>query len=291
MISDLTSIIIINYNTAALTGRLLQSLKVFCANDKVEVIVIDNGSTEDDRRRFEEIYSGIKTLSNPANLGFARAANQGAALAAGEYLWFVNSDCELVAPILPMLKDTLKQNPGAAAVTPRTMDEQGRFHSVCRRFPTYGNLLFSRGSLLHDLPFLRKYASRYTLPDHESAQEVEAAAGTALLIKKADFLAVNGFDTRFFIYFEDTDLCLQLHRAGRRVFYQPAATIRHLNKGSAARAPVINLVRHHISALEYFLKWHPGKWLANGLLFIMLSVNLMAKVLLHYVRLIGHDRH
>jgi GT2 family glycosyltransferase len=286
----LTSIIIINYDTADLTLKLLDSIKQHCRPDTYEIILVDNGSREGTIDKIKAKYGGIICIENKRNLGFARAANQAVDRTRGEYLWFLNSDCLLKEPIIERLQETLELKRDIAAVSPRTVDENGKFHSVCRNFPTYRNIIFSRGSLLSGIPGFEKYESVYTLPDFEEMAKVDAIAGTAMFIRRDDFRVIGGFDERFFLYFEDTDLCYRLSREGRGCYYVPEVSLVHAYQGSSQGRQVSRLFHHHLSALEYFLKWHPDKWLGNLCLFFLLTVNLVFQIILTYAGLRRNNR-
>jgi N-acetylglucosaminyl-diphospho-decaprenol L-rhamnosyltransferase len=282
MNADLTSIIIINYNTRHLTHTLLQSLGRHCACDETEIILVDNGSADGSAGFFRETYPEIKLIENKSNLGYGKAVNRAAKAAGGKYLWLLNSDCRLDRPILGRLIKTLESKSDSAAVTPKTVSPEGRFHSICRNYPTYRNILFSRGSLLSRIPFFSTYAGEYTLPDYDHVTRVDALAGTAMLVRREDFLALNGFDERFFLYFEDTDLCYRFSRIGKCCYYDPEAVIFHEFQGSSSSHPIKRLLSHHLSALEYFLKWYPRRWFSNlGLLFL-LTLNLLLQIISIY---------
>ena len=105
---DLTSIIIINYNTKALTDELIKSIQVHCAVGDYQIVLVDNGSLDGSAKYFQSRYPEYIHISNRHNAGFAKAANQAAKASKGEYLWFVNSDCRLGSRIIPVLKDALK---------------------------------------------------------------------------------------------------------------------------------------------------------------------------------------
>lgn len=285
MPSQLTSIIIVNYNTRELTDRLLKSLYQYCGSNLFEIILVDNNSRDDSVWYLKAHYPDLKYIINRVNYGFGKAVNQGARMALGEYLWLLNSDCELIKPILPELIDVLNQSDDAAIVTPKTIDQNDQFHANCRKFPNYYNLLFSRGSLLSRLPFLNKQAAEYTLPDYDTVTRVDSVAGTAILIRRAEFENMGGFDERFFMYLEDTDLCLRLNKQKKYCYYVPQAVVRHKFQGSAEDSHTPRIVHHHRSMLEYFLKWKSANIPGNILLFIMLTLNMCIQIILSYVKL------
>jgi GT2 family glycosyltransferase len=283
MSADLTSIIIINYNTRNLTHKLLQSLDEHCASEAIEIILVDNGSVDGSAGFFRENYPGIKLIANNKNLGYGKAVNQAAKIAAGKYLWLVNTDCRLDRPILGRLIETLEDSSDPAAVTPKTVSPEGKFYSTCRKFPTYRNILFSRGSALSKMPFFSRYSEEYTLPDYDQVTRVDALAGTAMLLRREDFMKLEGFDERFFLYFEDTDLCYRFSQSGKHCYYDPEAVIVHELQGSSSSHPFKRLFHHHISALEYFLKWYPRRRLSNLGLIFLLTLNLLLQIILIYV--------
>ncbi len=290
MKAGLTSIIIINYNTPELTAKLLNSIHKYCDKDDFEIILIDNASTDSSVEKIRNEFPEIKLIENKRNLGFAKAANQGAASAEGEYLWFLNSDCELSEPVLNKLKSALKNNAYASAATPKTVDVNNRFHSVCRNFPNYSNILFSRGSLLSKIPGLENYAETYTLGDFDDVTRVDAMAATAMLIRRDDFDKVGGFDDRYFLYFEDTDLCLKLNRQGRKCYYVPGAVVKHELQASSS-SPARRILHHHVSAMEYFLKWYPRRAFANLGLFFILTMNFIFQIIIAYAGMSRNTRH
>jgi GT2 family glycosyltransferase len=286
----LTSIIIVNYQTPQLTLQLLDSIHKHCAHDDHEIILIDNGSGRDSLDRIRAQYDEITYLENDRNTGFAHAANQGAEKAQGEYLWFLNSDCRLEGPMIAKLRAALESIDDAAAVTPGTVDDKGHFHSVCRKFPTYRNIIFSRGSLLSKIPGFKRYGQVYTLPDFHEITKVDAIAGTAMFIRRDDFQSAGGFDERFFLYFEDTDLCYRLNKKERYCYYVPEVSLVHGYQQSSSGRKAWRLFHHHLSALEYFLKWHSSRWPENLGLFFLLTLNLIFEIILTYAGLLRNNR-
>jgi GT2 family glycosyltransferase len=291
MSAALTSIIIINYKTRDLTNKLLQSIHSYCDHGSIEIILIDNGSDDGSVEYLKKHNPEVEIIGNKTNLGFAKAANQGTRIAKGKYFWFLNSDCVLKSSILDILIESIEKVANGAIVTPRTVNNVGEFHAVCRRFPSYKNIIFSRGSLLYRIPFFHKYHETYTLPDYKQVTRVEAVAGTAMFVCAEDFLSVDGFDERFFLYFEDTDLCFRLNQIGKYCYYNPEAELVHANQGSSKTNPVKRITIHHKSTAEYFLKWFSGNYIGNILLITMLSVNLLFQLLINYASMRNNTKY
>jgi hypothetical protein len=137
-------------------------------------------------------------------------------------------------------------------------------------------LIFSRGSALSGLlssPDSRR--ERYTLPDFRETTEVPAVAATMTMVRRARFIEAGGFDKRFFMFMEDTDLSLRLHQLGHRNLFAPSAGGVH-NWGKGSRAGrVRRAYYHHVSLWKYFLKHFP-----NGFSVMLLPVLLLANFLL-----------
>ena len=265
MSAPTVSIIIVTHNSAASLGATLDSLSNGCRGRSHECIVVDNGS-RDGTTALLESKSGVHLLSLQHNSGFASACNRGAEKAEGEFILFLNPDVILDIGSIDSMVVFLKSRPGVGLVAPRLRNSDGSFQPSCRRFPTPFNILFSRGS------FLGRHLSQfaYTLPDCADASEVPAVAGAALLIKRTTFQEIGGFDERFFLYMEDTDLCLQLCQRGLKSWYIPAAGAVHGWGRGSSSGRLFRLWHHHLSTWRYFLKHIP-----NGFTLLLLPFLLI----------------
>lgn len=196
-------VVIVAFNSAAVIGRALSSLPA-----GVQVVVVDNAST--DGSADIAAATGAFCLRNRKNLGFGRASNQGAALCTREFVLFLNPDAMLTTGALHRMLATAVQNPEAAAVGPKLIDETGR---ATWRF----------ASILHPLPRQREAAPL----EPEGACCMPLLTGAALLCRSVAFRKVGGFDENIFLYHEDDDLSLRLTRAGYSLIYEPAARVVH----------------------------------------------------------------
>ena len=266
MATDKVSVIIVTCNSLPLLDGCLRALAEAVAAIDHELLVVDNNSTEDPssvvRRYFPEAM--VQVLDK--NVGFAAACNRGAREAGGMFLLFLNPDVVLdggaVGSLLAALKSCRK--PGAIAGRMRYAD--GVFQPTCRRLPTISNIIFSRGSVLSRL-FGRN--TLYTLPDYEETTPVPAVAATVMLIRRSVFMRFKGFDERFFMYMEDTDLCKRLARLGYvNLFVPTAGAVHDWGRGSDA-GRIRRSWLHHGSVWKYFLKHLP-----NGFSLIVLPLFL-----------------
>ena len=262
------SVIIVNYNTPELTAELIASIRRHTAGVGYDIIVVDNGSEPSRRFCADPAKPALKTIQSDTNLGFGKAVNLAARSSARRYLLFANSDCRLTSNALPVMVAYMQQNHACAACSPRLIQKDGRVHSSIRRFPDYGNIRHSRGSIL-------RTDSNYTLVADTSRSEVEAMSATFMMVRRDLFEQLGGFDERFFMYVEDTDLCKRFHDVGKQVIYLGDVSVVHHWGASTRLHPWRMKLEHHLSIRKYFLKHYANRRLANFLLTLQLAVNYL----------------
>lgn len=276
MINNRISIIIVTHNSSAVIGACLANLRGVLAEVDHQLVVVDNGSTDDSPAIVRRQWPEALVIENSKNSGFGIACNQGAERADGEFLLLVNPDVHLDPGAVESLRALFRIEPKAGAVAPRLRYPDGGFQPTCRRFPTIYNLLLSRGSVLTRI-FGGGHV--YTLPDYTETTEVDAVAGTVLMIRSAVFHRVRGFDPRFFMYMEDTDLCRRLVTRGYNNYFVPTAGAVH-DWGCGSDAGRLRRARlHHFSVWKYFLKHLPNGFSLLVLPFA-LAVNLVLTIII-----------
>ena len=248
--------------------------------ERPELIVVDNASDDGSPAMAREFFPDCRLVINDRNLGFAAACNRGAEEAAGVYLLFLNPDVEIDPQAVGFLLAAFEQHPEAGLISGRLRFPDGTFQATCRNFPTITNLVFSRGSL-----FSRLFCEgvdrqgRYTLPDYDSTTEVPSVAATLLMVRKDWFDRLGGFDTRFFMFMEDTDLSLRAAQTGSRNFVVPSAGGVHA-WGRGSKAGWFRRQRHHhLSVWRYFLKHYPNGF-SVVVLPVLLTINLLLSLLI-----------
>jgi spore maturation protein CgeB len=215
------SIVIPVFNRAELTQGCLEALAANTAGS-FEVIVVDNGSTDSTDellRRFEPV---IQVLRMGENLGFARACNAGAALAKGRYVVFLNNDTLPRPGWLAAMVVAAEVDPQVGVVGSRLLYPDGTIQHAGIGF----NADFEPVHLHQGVPGDAPEVTR----DHDC----EALTGACLLLPRAFFHELGGFDEGYRMYFEDVDLCLRARAAGRRVRYAAGSVLIHLERGSSA---------------------------------------------------------
>jgi len=259
----------------------LSSLKVAGRNVDHDVILVDNNSDDLSPSFARTLLPNMHILINRENLGFAAACNQGAAVADGEFLLFLNPDVQVDEDGIENLLAVFSAKDRIGWATARLRYPDGTFQPTCRRMPTVQNILFSRGSFLGNLigGGLSGRTLRYTLPDYPDTTIVDAVSGTMVMIRRSLFDWVGGFDDQFFMYMEDTDLSLRLTKEGYvNVFVPDAGGVHFWRKGSDA-GRVKRIWYQHCSMWKYFRKhFHASILLA--MLPLLLGLNFILAVLL-----------
>jgi hypothetical protein len=203
----------------------------------LEVIVVDNASPDGTAALVRERFPGVRLLALERNAGFGVAANAGARVATGDLLFFLNPDTEVSQGALPRIALALESHPDAAAFGFRQVDAEGQLQLSLGRTRGFATELARRNVQRRpDRGSPRLAAALDKLLS--SPLPVPWVSGATLLLRRADFERIGGFDERFFLYFEDIDLCLRLRARGGRIYYDPTVTLVHHRGRSAAGATI-----------------------------------------------------
>jgi hypothetical protein len=248
-----------------------------------ELIVVDNDSVDGSETVAENGQPHVSLVRLPTNTGFAVAANLGARTAAANVLLFINPDC-LVAPrfLEPLLQE-LAADPRHAAVAPCVINEDGSPQGNARGDPTMVTGLFGRSTLLSRLFPSSPWARRNVVMPHErqSASSVDWVSGACVLVRREAFNQVGGFDERYFLYWEDADLCRRLRNAGWSIRLRPDARVVHVGARSSRTVKPLAIRAFHRSAYLYYSthiapsRWSARRRLAAGLLFARCGLKLL----------------
>ena len=252
------SVCVVNYHSEEDLRNFLRSFADFRPDCLHEVVVVDNSASEqklEDLR--EEFGEWVTTVSPQKNLGFGAAQNRAVKKAKGEYVLLCNPDLEIQDESVERLMRFAEQQEDLGVVGPQLIHPDGESQESCRRFPTFTDLVIKRMGLRSLFPRLTK---RYLMQDKklDKPTEVDWLVGAALLMKRDRFLEVGGFDERFFLFFEDTDLCRRMKQAGYSVQLYPDAMLVHSKHRLSERGfwPFKWVFWIHLgSAMKYFWKW------------------------------------
>jgi GT2 family glycosyltransferase len=287
------SIIIVNWNVAALLRNCLNSL--LAAGQArpdltIELIVVDSASSDGSVAMVRTEFPQVRLIASAENLGYARGNNSGVAAASGRYLLILNPDTVVRSSALGLLVDYMAAHPQVGLLGPQLLWPDQTIQSSRRRFPTLGSL-FWESTLLGQWFPQNRYNRRYQVADRspDQAQAVDWLVGAALLIRRESWQQVGPFDETFFMYFEETDWCRRCAAAGWQRYYLPTAQIVHYEGKSSEQAPAARALRFQRSKIRYTRKYFGRSW--AGLLYLFLWLTYALQWLEESAKwLIGHRR-
>lgn len=254
------SIIIINYNTKELTKNCINSVFSNFNNNNFEIILVDNASQDGSVEMLKDNFNErIKIVANNENFGFGPANNQGAKLAKGEYLFLLNSDTIIKSNILNESEKFFSENKEAGIIAPKLFLGDGSEQPFAfGNFPKLFNVIIDK--FKSSTPYLNE------------PFEVEWLSGAALIIRKKLFKQLGGFDEKFFMYFEDIDLCKRVKEINYKVFVNPKISLTHL----CGKSPSIFTRRkkYYYDSQNYFYNKHYGNLIMNSMKLIRLPIRL-----------------
>ena len=234
------SIIVVSYNTQKLLKQCLKSLKLKakslklkmknekCQMLNLEVIVVDNNSTDGSKKMINDQWPMVKLIANNKNLGFAKASNQGIKIARGKYILLLNSDTIVKRRALLELVNFAEKEKRAGGAAPRLLNTDGSIQASCFRFPSL------RGAIKEFWLGNKGSFSKY-FPNTSKPTVVDAAVGATLLLPQKTIKKIGLLDERYFMYFEDFDYCLRMKKEGLKLYYLPEVSIIHLHGASSKK--------------------------------------------------------
>jgi GT2 family glycosyltransferase len=225
------SVCVANWNCRELLRNCLRSLTARRQGVRLEVIVVDNASSDGSADAVEREFPRVRLIRNDANAGFARACNQAAAVARGRYLFFLNNDTVVPRGALRRLCLFARDNPSAGLIGPRLRDGSGRIQKSARGLPTVAALLH-RTTLLRWTGLFRGAYRRYRgRDDGAQTRRVAVLMGAALLMPRRLYRKVGGWDESYAFGGEDVELCARVGRM-RDVIYHPETAITHFGRAA-----------------------------------------------------------
>ncbi|MBR6399944.1 MAG: glycosyltransferase family 2 protein [Firmicutes bacterium] len=246
------SIIIVNYNTKALTEQTIQAVFDTTHKTEYEIIVADNSS--DKTLAYASGDPRVKVIEDVENRGFGYACNVGAAMARGRYVLFLNSDTVMQEGTLDKCVAYMDENADIGCLGIRTLLRDGTLDHGCKRgFPTPMNSFCYVTHLDRLFPKSRLaggYRMSY-IDEHETA-DVDSVSGAFMLMPKALFDKSGGFDESIFMYGEDIDLCYRVKLMGYRVVYYAEGLMIHLKGQSGLNTKNTVVIRHFRDGIKRF---------------------------------------
>ena len=228
------SVIIVSYNTRDILRQCLNALFAHSTDVEMEVLVVDNDSRDGSPAMVCQEFPLVTLVANDVNLGFAAANNQAFALARGEFILLLNPDAFVKEGAIAKALEFLRQTPLCGICGGRIVDQDGRVRPSARRFPNALAKFFALSGLSSRFPdsplFNRRDFGGFA---HDRVREVDWVPGTFTLLRREMLDEIGFFDERFFMYYEETDLCLRAKKAGWQVFFIPDAEVEHIGGASS----------------------------------------------------------
>jgi N-acetylglucosaminyl-diphospho-decaprenol L-rhamnosyltransferase len=239
------SVVIVCWNGVELIGQCLHSIFKGTDDLEFEVIISDNGSTDNSVEFVRHAYPQVRVVENGANLGYAKGNNRGIRQCQGQYILLLNSDTVVHEGALKKLVAFADAHPEAGAFGCHVLNPDGSHQVSARRFPTLWR------DWLDALCVPRFSARKGHAPTWNS--------GCCLLFRADVLERLGGFDEQFFYSYEDVDLCWRVWNSGSSIVYTSEARITHLGSQSANRSPMRFELERHRSRYRYFYKHYgPG---------------------------------
>ncbi|MCA9749809.1 MAG: glycosyltransferase family 2 protein [Romboutsia sp.] len=215
-----------------------------------KVYIIDNSST----LKVESLFKNpsIEYVNVGKNIGYGAGHNLviNKFHINSSYHLILNPDVQFKPSIINKLIEELEQNPVVALIAPKVIYPNGSHQFTCRRYPSVIELISRRLGVLKRIVDKGEYREK----DLTEPFFPDFLHGCFLLFKTRDFMNVNGFDERFFLYMEDVDICRKSEKSGKKkLYYSKVEIVHYFNKGSSKKISLFLI--HIVSVFKYFYKW------------------------------------
>jgi len=272
------SIVIVNHNTCEVLKECLQSIRTGLEMKTFEIFVVDNDSDDDSVKMVRDNFPGVKIIANQTNRGYSKAINQAIKASSGKYILGLNADTIIKSGAIQTLLSFMENNPACGVAGPKLLYPDGDLQYSCRTFQTIRTTLFRRTILGRIFPRSTVLRDHLMLDwDHYSEREVDWLQGSVLMMRRSSIDQTGPMDERYFLYFEDVDLCYRMKNAGWKVCYVPQAEIIHYYKRGSYGNSLFNrdLFIHLTSMLRYHDKWSKILYILKKCIHILKSPTLI----------------
>ena len=257
------SIVVVNYNTCHLLAELFASIARATQGLSLQVIVVDNASTDRSVEHLQKSAYPIELVLNQKNVGFGRANNQALPLVRGRHVLLLNTDAFVSQDTLTKTVAWMDEHPACGVLGVKLIGRDGALQPSCRYRPTVVNIFLNKTGFGKWLPFVKAVDDMTWA--HDAVRECDWVPGCYYLIRREVLRTVGLFDPRFFMYYEEVDHCIRVQQAGWKVFFYPFTQVVHIGGESAKSVAEISKTGRQISALQMESEWlfvrkHHGLW-------------------------------
>jgi len=274
------SICIVNWNSIEYITKCLDSVEAYSESLQIEVIVVDNHSSDNSVEVLEQDYPEVQLIKNDENHGFGRASNQAIYKSRGKYILILNPDIRLVEPCFKDMIKVIEEKQDAGCVSCRLINQNGKFQdNYFYSFPNAYNEFFREGLFL-DKIIRKSNPELNNLP----VTKLHWATGACMLFKNEVLKKLKGFDEQFFMYSEDIDLCYRLQSIGYHVYglnthkmyhHLGAASAKNDNKNFSVimqKESRVRFIRKHFGTVYAWI--YRSLWLVAGVLRTLIALIL-----------------
>lgn len=279
------SIVIVSFNTKELLRKCLESITYESQGIPSEIIVVDNHSHDGSAEMVATSFPSVVLITTAENLGFAGANNKGFAVAKGRYIVLLNSDAFLYPGTLHKALELMELNPDVGLAGARLIGSDGSWQPSRRMYP----------SVLNDFLHLSGLAAKYpqshffgradrTWVSSDVASDADWVPGAFAIIRREALEKSGYFDERFFLYYEEVDLCRRIKGAGFRIVYWPDLVVTHLGgessknvRGQLLSSSGTQLTLWRIRSGFLYYRKHHGYWGARSAMLMELLWHKMRK--------------
>ena len=271
------AVVIVNHNAGGYLSRCLGSVLERSGDAEVEVVVVDNASTDGSAERAGDDFPSVRVIGTRSNRGFAAGVNIGIRATSAPFVFVLNPDAEIWEGTLEGFLKLARERPRAGAIGPMIRNADGTAYPSGRIVPSAGVAAGHAllGLLWRDNPYSRAY--RMEDWDRSDEREVAWISGAAFLLRREALDEVGLLDERFFLYAEEVDLFKRLRDAGWRVLFTPELEVLHEGGVSTGSSRRLHLI-HSQSVYRYFEKHHGRGWRRALLPFAWLVLRIRAEL-------------
>jgi GT2 family glycosyltransferase len=244
------SVIIVNWNTKEYLLHSLESIYSTEGRGGWDLVVVDNGSQDGSIAEVKKRFPGVKLNENKTNLGFSKATNQGMRISSGKYLLLLNPDTQIKEKSVGRLVLFMDGHPEAGIAGPQLLNEDGSKQNSIANFPSLATELLNKSALRWLFP--KKFPGKER--DYSEPIEVDSVIGACMLVRRKAMEQVGLLDEDYFLFFEETDWCFRMKRAGWKIYHIPQAEIYHFQGRSTEKGKKRAEVEYYRSRYHFFKK-------------------------------------
>ena len=279
------SIIIASWNAKVHIDRCLHSIFSSPISPSLEVIVVDNNSSDGSVDLIETKYPQVMLVKNTSNLGFGKANNIGIRLSKGKFLCLINSDVEVLPGSIEKMIAYLNNNPSIGMLGPKIVGPTGTVQRSCMGFPTLANVFYHAVCLDSLFPYSKRFGRQLmTYWKHDRISDVDIINGCFWVVRREALETVGLLDEQFFMYGEDMDWCKRFWKAGWRVTFFSEAKAIHYGGASSSNSPIRFYLEMHRANLAYWKKHHGP--VSQVFYRSLLVIRHIIRIIIHSLRLV-----